>query len=395
MSNTNDGPDPSIGEQNKPSTPHHELTISQTQLIFRRLTSFLGRNTLFVITCFSLFALFFIFWFIVKEAIPFFQLQGITEFFASTHWYPSRDEPEFGAAAIFFGSGIVTLGAILFAVPLGIPAAICLSDLLPFNVRQIAKPIIELLAAIPSVAYGFFALVIFAPILQNHGGVIIGYLSLLIGIPILILLLIVLGDVFTHSMSDKGQFWFKIALWIVFAPLGLGGLFWLKTVLSSIQVDSGTNAMNAAVILGIMALPTIVSVSEDALNAVGRELREGGYALGATRAETLLLIIVPAASSGIFAAVMLGIMRAIGETMVVWMASGNAAQIPDPFYNFFEPIRTLTATIAGDMGEADQTTGSSRYHVLFAMAFSLLTFSFLCNLISEWFVRRQQKKFSA
>ena len=107
-----------------------------------------------------------------------------------------------------------------------------------------------------------------------------------------------------------------------------------------------------------MALPTVVSVSEDALQAAGRELREGSYALGATRAETLFKVVIPAAGSGIIAAVILGVMRAIGETMVVWMASGNAAQIPSPWFNFLSPVRTLTATIAGDMGEADQVTGS-------------------------------------
>ncbi len=106
---------------------------------------------------------------------------------------------------------------------------------------------------------------------------------------------------------------------------------------------------NVSLILGLMSIPTIVSISEDSLQAVGRELREGSYALGATKAETMLKVVLPAASSGIFAAVILGMMRAVGETMVVWMASGNAAQIPAPWYNIFEPIRTLTATIAGDM----------------------------------------------
>jgi phosphate transport system permease protein len=121
-------------------------------------------------------------------------------------------------------------------------------------------------------------------------------------------------------------------------------------------------------------------------------MREGSYALGATRAETLLKTIIPAALSGICAAVILGVMRAFGETMVVWMASGNAAQIPEPWYNFLEPIRTLTATIAGDMGEADHVTGSARYHVLFAMALCLLAFSFMMNLASEMIVQHQKKK---
>ena len=150
--------------------------------------------------------------------------------------------------------------------------------------------------------------------------------------------------------------------------------------------------MNVSLVLGIMALPTVVSVSEDALQAVGRELREGSYALGATRAETMWRAVLPAARSGILAAVILGIMRAIGETMVVWMASGNAAQIPTPWYDVLEPVRTLTATIAGDMGEADHVTGSARYHVLFALALCLLAFSFACNWTSEWALRRARRR---
>ena len=138
-------------------------------------------------------------------------------------------------------------------------------------------------------------------------------------------------------------------------------------------------------------LPTIVSVAEDALQAVGRDIREGSYALGATRAETLIKTILPAASSGILAAVILGIMRALGETMVVWMASGNSSHIPEPWFNYLEAIRTLTATIAGDMGEADQVTGSARYHVLFAMGLLLLVISFISNFVSERIVVRQRK----
>ena len=141
-----------------------------------------------------------------------------------------------------------------------------------------------------------------------------------------------------------------------------------------------------------MALPTIVSVSEDALQAVGRELREGSYALGATRAETLVKVVIPAAASGIAAAVILGVMRAVGETMVVWMAAGNAAHIPEPWYNFLASVRTLTATIAGDMGEADQSPGSSHYHALFAMALCLLAISFVLNMLSEWAVHRRARR---
>jgi phosphate transport system permease protein len=106
----------------------------------------------------------------------------------------------------------------------------------------------------------------------------------------------------------------------------------------------------------------------------------------------MIRVVIPAAASGICAAVILGVMRAVGETMVVWMASGNAAKVPTPFYNVLQPVRTLTATIAGDMGEADHVTGSARYHVLFAMALSLLAFCFIANLTSEWIMRRARKK---
>jgi phosphate transport system permease protein len=106
----------------------------------------------------------------------------------------------------------------------------------------------------------------------------------------------------------------------------------------------------------------------------------------------VVLTVIPAAGSGIFAAVLLGVMRALGETMVVWMASGNAARIPVPWFNFLEPVRTMTATIVGEMGEADHVTGSSRYHVLFALGLCLLAFSFICNILSEWVVSRQRRK---
>jgi phosphate transport system permease protein len=182
---------------------------------------------------------------------------------------------------------------------------------------------------------------------------------------------------------------------LVFPALGTAALMLVHQLagqLAGIEISSGTNALNVSIILGIMALPTVVSVSEDALQAAGRELREGSYALGATRAETIIKTVIPASISGILAAVILGVMRAIGETMVVWMASGNAARIPDPWYNVLQPIRTLTATIAGDMGEADHVSGSSRYHVLFALALCLLAFSFIMNLVNELIVKRSRRK---
>jgi len=358
----------------------------------QRIATVLGNGFLLTVTSFSMLAVLFIFLFIARDALPFFQKEGLREFFASTRWYPSAGKPEFGALAIFFGSALVTFGAILVAVPLGIAAAVCLSDVIPFALRQFVKPIIEMLAAIPSVAYGFFALVVFAPLLQQQGGQLLAVAVWIIGLPVAALGIIAFSDVVSDWLNDRFQ---VLMRWGIIVLLGSGMLVGLAVIgksLSALRIASGTNAFNVSIILGIMALPTIVSVSEDALQSVGRELREGSYALGATRAETIVKIVLPAAGSGILAAVILGVMRAIGETMVVWMASGNAAQIPQPWYNMLEPVRTLTATIAGDMGEADQVTGSSRYHVLFAMAFCLLVFSFVCNLVSERIIRRARKR---
>jgi phosphate transport system permease protein len=245
----------------------------------------------------------------------------LAELFGSTHWYPeSKDAPQFGALAIIVGSLYVSLLALAIAVPVGLLAALCLSDILPFTVRQLVKPVIEILAAIPSVAFGFFAVLVLAPLMQNHLG-----------------------------------------------------------------VSTGTNILNAALMLALMAIPTIVSVSEDSLAAVGRELREASYACGATRAETLLRVVVPAAHSGILAAIVLGMMRAIGETMVVWMASGNAAQMPSPWWDLTQSVRTLTATIAGEMGET--VHGTSHYSSLFALGLLLLFFTFGLNLVTEHFLR--------
>jgi len=351
-----------------------------------------GNGFLLLVTSLSTVAILFIFFFIARDAIPFFRLQGVREFFASTHWYPAAATPEFGALSILVGSGLVTLGAIGVAVPLGVAAAVCLSDVLPFNLRQVVKPVIEILAAIPSVAYGFFALVVLAPLLQQRGGHILSVASWLIGVPVCALTIVVASDLLTDRLEDRTRSWMRWVLPAVFAALALTGLHRAGVFLNSLTIVSGTNALNVSIILGIMALPTVVSVSEDALQAVGRELREGSYALGATRAETLLRTVIPAAASGIGSAVILGVMRAVGETMVVWMASGNSAHIPSPWYNLLEPVRTLTATIAGDMGEADQVTGSARYHALFAMALCLFAFAFICNLVSEHFIRKAKKR---
>lgn len=383
----------------RPAKQTSSILISKGTSRFRRLVSFLIEGFLFLITLVSTFAVIFIILYIARDALPFFELRGIKEFFTSIGWYPSGSPPEFGALAIIFGSMMVTFLAVVIAVPLAIFSAVSLSDILPFSIRQVVKPVIEIIAAIPSVAYGFFALVVFAPLLQRSGGHLLGILVWMLGLPLSLIIIYILSDFLADKTSGFGRLLFRKHrhMYRILLMLVLGGgsifiLFNLYRSVSAITIASGTNALNVSIILGIMALPMIVSISEDSLQAVGRDLREGSYAVGATRAETLVKVVIPAARSGIIAAVILGVMRAIGETMVVWMASGNASQIPKPWYNVLEPIRTLTATIAGDMGEADHVTGSARYHVLFAMALFLLLFSFISNLISEWIVMRSKKK---
>lgn len=303
------------------------LLLTPSQDLAGYLSGHIGRAILFLITATSVAAVLLIFYFVIREAIPFFsaaKLDGIRVFFTDSGWYPSAETPRYGALALIVGSLYVTVGALLAAVPLGLLAGIFLSDIAPFFLRQICKPVIEILAAIPSVAYGFFAVMVFAPWMQAHLG-----------------------------------------------------------------FSSGTNALNASIILAIMALPTIISVSEDAMSAIGREIREASYGLGATRAETMIKVVLPAAHSGILAAVILGMMRAIGETMVVWMASGNASRIPSPWWDLSQSIRTMTATIAGDMGETPKN--SEHYYALFTVGLTLLLFTFSLNLLSEYLLSRMMR----
>jgi len=303
---------------------HRPLVLTPGQDLRGFIGAHAGRALLFLITCSSVLAVLLILLFVIWRAVGFVSDCSVVEFLTSRLWHPTSDPPQFGALAIVVGSLYVSLAALVFAVPMGILAAVFMSDIVSWRVREVIKPIIEILAAIPSVAYGFFAVMVLAPWLQEHFG-------------------------FT----------------------------------------TGTNALNASLILAVMALPTIVSVAEDSISAIGRELREASYSCGATRLETIVKVVIPAAHSGIIAAIVLGMMRAIGETMVVWMASGNAPQIPHPWWDISQSIRTMTATIAGEMGEADEY-GVHR-SALFAIGVLLLTMTFTMNIVSEYFLARAKK----
>ncbi len=284
----------------------------------------LGRFILFVMAFSTVVVVGLIFFFVIQQGLPFFRDFGVVEFFRSKQWYPEAQEPVFGALSIITGSLYVTVSALILAVPISILTAVFLSEIVSLRVRNFIKPVVELLAAIPSVAYGFFAVMVLAPMMQNK-----------------------------------------------------------------FNLSTGTNALNASIILSIMAVPTIISVAEDSISAIGREVREASYALGATRFETIFKVVIPAAHSGIIAAVVLGMMRVIGETMVVWMASGNANQIPSPWWDLTQSVRTMTATIAGDMGETSK--GSSHYQALFAIGIVLLVMIFFMNIVSEYFLSAASK----
>lgn len=251
---------------------------------------------------------------LLTEGIPVVKSISPLRFLFGLHWYPVHEPPEFGILPLLLGSFMVTLGAIIVALPLGLGCAIYLSEIARPCIRDITKPFIEMLAGIPSVVYGFFGLVFLAPLIQK-----IGHL-----------------------------------------PTGLTG---------------GT----ASIILGIMALPTVTSIAEDAISSVPRNLREASLALGATRWETITRTVLPAAKSGIFTSAILGVGRAIGETMTVLMVAGGSAVIPS---HFFRPVRTMTATIAAEMGEAPM--GSLHYHALFAIGLVLFLLTLGLSLVAEW-----------
>lgn len=251
-----------------------------------------------------------IFFFLLREGLPTFSKVNLDNLFSLT-WYPTFDH--FGLIPLILGSLLVTVVAIVIALPLGVVSAVFIREVAPFWMRDILKPFIEVLAGIPSVVLGFVGLTTLVPLVQNYLG----------------------------------------------APTGL-------------------TALTGSILLGYMALPTIISVAEDALDAVPKGLRDASLAMGATRWQTIWMVVVPAARSGLVTAVMLGMGRAIGETMAVMMVTGNAARLPLELDAVLRPVRTMTATIAAEMGEVAQ--GSTHYHILFAVGIALFLLTFAINL---------------
>ena len=267
----------------------------------------------------AIFFVFAIFFFVFWEAMPaLFGGVNLIEFFTSTRWQPSSEvQPEYGILALIVGTVSVTALAMAIAVPLGLGAAVFISEFCSGKLKEILKIIIELLAAIPSIVWGF-----------------IGYM--------------VLGP---------------IIMWATGAAVGV-------------------NLLNGGIILALMSVPIIVSVGEDALKAVPDSYREAALSLGASRWEIVYRVLFPAAKNGLLAAVLLGVGRAIGETMAVLMCTGHAVQIP---HSLLDPICTLTATIASELGEA--VSGGMHYSVLFLIGLVLFLITFIVNLVADLVVK--------
>ncbi|MCB5267316.1 MAG: phosphate ABC transporter permease subunit PstC [Candidatus Cloacimonetes bacterium] len=256
---------------------------------------------------------------IFNEGLPLFRHVKIWDFLFGTFWYPTHAEAEFGISTLIVGSLVVTLGALVIAIPLGLGSAIFISEIAPAWLREICKPLIELLAGIPSVVYGLFGMALLAPMIRQ--------------------------------------------------------LF---------HLDSGLNAFTAAIILGLMVLPIISSMCEDALQSVPKALREASLALGATRWETITRVLIPASRTGVIGGVLMGFGRAIGETMVVLMVAGGSAQMPK---SIFQSVRPMTAAISAEMGET--VFRDIHYQSLFAIAIVLFIITFGFSLLSETMGRKR------
>lgn len=262
---------------------------------------------------------------LIEPSIEFFGEVSIKEFFTGKVWAPLFNPPSFGVIPLITGTLVTTFWALLICIPLGLGAATYLSEYASPRTRSIFKPVLEVLAGIPTVVYGFFALTFVTPLLQD--------------------------------------------IW----PWGDGpGVF---------------NALSAGLVMGVMILPTIASLSEDAMSAVPGGLREGALALGSNKAQVSTRVVIPAALSGIVAGFVLGVSRAVGETMIVLVAAGGT---PNLTFNPLEGMQTMTAFVAA-AGLGDQPTGSTGYKTIFAVGATLFIITFVMNMISIRLVRKYRE----
>jgi len=287
----------------------------------RKIKEFLIEKIILICGVASIVFVIFIFLFLLKEGFGLLQSENLFQFLGGKNWYPISDPPELGILPLILGSLLVTLGAAIISVPIGIAAAIYIAEVAPQRLKEVLKAGIELLASIPSVVLGFIGIITLVP--------------------------------------------------------------WIKMIFN---LPTGLTALSGSIMLAFMAMPTIVTIAEDALYSVPKAYKEGALALGATHWQAIYKVMLPAASGGILAAVMLGIGRVIGETMAVMMITGNSAVIPT---SILEPVRTLTATIAAEMGEA--VVGSEHYFALFAIGIVLFVISFGINVTADLILHRKKK----
>jgi phosphate transport system permease protein len=286
----------------------------------RKLKEFIIEKLILICGVASIFFVAIIFLFLLKEGLALFKSITPLNFLFGKSWYPISEPAQFGILPLILGSLLVTVGAAIISIPIGIGCAIYIAEIAPLKIKETLKAGIELLAAIPSVVLGFIGMVTLVPLVKS--------------------------------------------------------VFHLPT---------GLTALAGSIMLAFMAMPTIVSIAEDALYSVPKSYKEGALALGATHWQAIYRVMLPAASSGILAAIMLGIGRVIGETMAVMMITGNSAVIPQ---SILQPVRTLTATIAAEMGEA--VVGSEHYFALFAIGIVLFVISFAINVTADLFLHKKQ-----
>ena len=285
----------------------------------------LMRYVLTAVASAAVLIIFLIIFFIASNSVDALKDIGLFNFLFGTEW--DSHAGIYGALPVITGTILVTLGAIAFALPIGLGSAIFISEVAPARFRNILKPICEIFAGIPSVVYGFFGLVVLVPFLRE-------------------------------TFPD--------------------------------QLLYGSSWLAGSILLGIMALPTIISVSEDAIHSVPQSYREASLAMGASRWETTIKVIVPAAISGISSAAILGIGRAIGETMAVMMVTGNTPIFPDPIWNIFSLLTTITGTLASEMPEI--VVGSTHYSALFLLALVLMAMVFVINLMARAIINRTKRR---
>jgi phosphate transport system permease protein len=261
---------------------------------------------------------------LVKESVVFFQAVPIGRFLTDTQWTPLFDDAHFGIMVLLSGTLTSSAVALAVAIPLGTVIAIYLSEFAPFKLREIAKPFLELLGGVPTIVYGYFALLFVTPLLQK----------IYPGLP-------------------------------------------------------GFNLLAAGIVMGIMIVPYVSSISEDAMRAVPMALREGAYAMGATRLQTALRVVFPAAISGVASAYILGISRAVGETMILAVAAGMQ---PNLTFNPLEPAATITAYIV-QVALGDLPHGSVGYQTIFAAGLTLMLFTFACNVVGHVMRKRFRESY--